>query len=323
MLLTLGVLLIGAPWPGKLRGAALVSLLGLIGLAAWTLISAIWSPTPDIEIGDTQRAIAYVVAMVLGIWAALLLGRRRMLALMPIAVAGALVGIAVGNLEDGRAVQLTLRTQATYVLPSGFRVRLEKQPGGSSWRLVGTRPRGTLCHKPCTVSGGGKSEISKSISNALLQGPVFVRDYHRDMDQVAEIFARDGESYFRSGEARVIARLLDQGPQVLATGGGAFMNGETRASISQKGISVWLKADFEVLMRRVKRRSGDRPMLQGDPAERVRHLMEERYPVYGEADTMVMSRDVPHETIVNEIVAALAGKLNVAVPAPITVAEAT
>jgi len=121
----------------------------------------------------------------------------------------------------------------------------------------------------------------------------------------------------------VIARLLDQGSQVLATGGGAFMNGETRASISQKGISVWLKADFEVLMRRVKRRSGDRPMLQGDPAERVRHLIEERDPVYAEADTMVMSRDVPHETIVNEIVTELAGKLNVAAPAPTTIAEAT
>jgi shikimate kinase len=109
---------------------------------------------------------------------------------------------------------------------------------------------------------------------------------------------------------------------VLATGGGAFMNAETRASIRQKGISVWLKADFEVLMRRVKRRSTERPMLQGDAAERVRHLMEERYPVYGEADTMVMSRDVPHETIVNEIVTALAGKLGVAAPASLPAAEA-
>jgi shikimate kinase len=140
---------------------------------------------------------------------------------------------------------------------------------------------------------------------------------------IAEIFARDGEAYFRSGEARVIARLLDEGPQVLATGGGAYMNEKTRASIGQKGISVWLKADFDVLVRRVKRRSADRPMLQGDPAERVRHLMEERYPVYAAADIMVMSRDVPHETIVNEIVTELAGKLGVAVPSPLTVAEAS
>jgi shikimate kinase len=175
------------------------------------------------------------------------------------------------------------------------------------------------------MMGAGKSSIGRRLAQRL--GLSFV-DADAEIEAaagmtIAEIFARDGESYFRSGEARVIARLLDQGPQVLATGGGAFMNGETRASISQKGISVWLKADFEVLMRRVKRRSADRPMLQGDPAERVRHLMDERYPVYAEADTLVMSRDVPHETIVNEIVAELAGKLNVAVPAPITVVEAT
>jgi shikimate kinase len=175
------------------------------------------------------------------------------------------------------------------------------------------------------MMGAGKSSIGRRLAQRL--GLSFV-DADAEIEAaagmtIAEIFARDGESYFRSGEARVIARLLDQGPQVLATGGGAFMNGETRAAIRQKGISVWLKADFEVLMRRVKRRSADRPMLQGDPAERVRHLMDERYPVYAEADTLVMSRDVPHETIVNEIVAELAGKLNVAVPAPITVAEAT
>jgi shikimate kinase len=175
------------------------------------------------------------------------------------------------------------------------------------------------------MMGAGKSSIGRRLAQRL--GLSFV-DADAEIEAaagmtIAEIFARDGESYFRSGEARVIARLLDQGPQVLATGGGAFMNGETRAAIRQKGISVWLKADFEVLMRRVKRRSADRPMLQGDPAERVRHLMDERYPVYAEADTLVMSRDVPHETIVNEIVAELAGKLNVAVPAPITVVEAT
>jgi shikimate kinase len=176
------------------------------------------------------------------------------------------------------------------------------------------------------MMGAGKSSIGRRLAQRLgipfVDADSKIEEAHAGVT-IAEIFATYGEPYFRSGEARVIARLLDEGPQVLATGGGAYMNENTRASIRQKGISVWLKADFEVLMRRVKRRSGDRPMLQGDPAERVRHLMEERYPVYGEADTMVMSRDVPHETIVNEIVAALAGKLNVAVPAPITVAEAT
>ena len=92
---------------------------------------------------------------------------------------------------NGAERSLPLRSETTYVLPSGFRTRMEKQSNGSAWRMVGARPRGTLCHKPCTVSGGGKSEISKSISNVILNGPVFVRDYHRDMDQVAEILAMD------------------------------------------------------------------------------------------------------------------------------------
>jgi hypothetical protein len=96
-----------------------------------------------------------------------------------------------------RDEHLNLRKDATYFLPNGFRIRLEKQTGGTAWRLVGARPRGTLCHKPCTVSGGGKSEISKSIANALLKGPVFVKDYHRDMDQVAEIFERDFSAIYR------------------------------------------------------------------------------------------------------------------------------
>jgi hypothetical protein len=99
--------------------------------------------------------------------------------------------------QDGGHQQLTLRVGDVYVLPSGYRLRLEKQQGGTAWRLIGTRPDGTLCHKPCTVSGGGKSEISKSIANAILKGPVFVRDYHRDMDQVAEILKRDFSTIYR------------------------------------------------------------------------------------------------------------------------------
>ena len=96
---------------------------------------------------------------------------------------------------DGR--QLRLRPEYVYVLPSGYRVRLEKQQGGTRWRLVGSRPDGTLCHKPCTVSGGGKSEISKSIANAILKGPVFVSNYHSDMDQVAAILNRDYSGIFK------------------------------------------------------------------------------------------------------------------------------
>jgi hypothetical protein len=94
--------------------------------------------------------------------------------------------------------QLTLRAETTYVLPSGFRVWMEKQSFGSAWRLIGARPRGTLCHKPCTVSGGGKSEISKSIANVILKGPVFVRDYHRDMEQVAEILKKDFSQIYKN-----------------------------------------------------------------------------------------------------------------------------
>jgi hypothetical protein len=112
--------------------------------------------------------------------------------------------------RGGRTHELTLRPAATYMLPSGFRVRLEKQHFGANWRLIGSRPRGTLCHKPCTVSGGGKSEISKSIANALLHGPVFVRDYHRDMDEVADILTKDFSTIYkrRTPDARTQRPIL-------------------------------------------------------------------------------------------------------------------
>ncbi|MGH9739339.1 MAG: hypothetical protein ACRD4X_12260 [Candidatus Acidiferrales bacterium] len=100
--------------------------------------------------------------------------------------------------HGGATHLLALRRSAVYVLPNGFRIRLEKQSEGPAWRLIGSRPRGTLCHKPCTVSGGGKSEISKSIAGALLKGPVYVRDYHRDMDEVAAIFDRDFSGVYKS-----------------------------------------------------------------------------------------------------------------------------
>ena len=93
--------------------------------------------------------------------------------------------------KNGQSRQLTLRVGEIYVLPMGYRLRLEKQLTGTAWRLVGARADGALCHKPSTVSGGGKSEISKSISNVLLKGPVFLRDYHKDMAEVAEILKRD------------------------------------------------------------------------------------------------------------------------------------
>lgn len=105
-------------------------------------------------------------------------------------------GVITWAKGEGRG-QLTLRTGATYFLPSGYRLRLEKQVAGTAWRLIGSRPGGTLCHKPCTVSGGGKSEISKSISGVVLKGPVFIKEYHRDMEQVAQILAKDFSTIYR------------------------------------------------------------------------------------------------------------------------------
>lgn len=176
------------------------------------------------------------------------------------------------------------------------------------------------------MMGAGKSSIGRRLAQRL--GVGFV-DADAEIEAaagmtIAEIFATYGEPDFRSGEARVIARLLDQGQQVLATGGGAFMNPDTRAGIRAKGVSVWLKADFEVLMRRVKRRAAaDRPMLQGDPAQRIRQLMTDRYPVYAEADVTVVSREVSHDIIVGEIVSELARVLGVTAAAPANVAEVT
>jgi len=162
------------------------------------------------------------------------------------------------------------------------------------------------------MMGSGKSSIGRRLATRLAV-PFVDADAEieaaADGMTIAEIFEKHGEPYFRAGEARVIARLLDHGPQVLATGGGAFMNRDTRALIGQKGVSIWLKAELDVLMKRIKRRN-DRPLLKsGDPAATLTALIAERYPVYAEADLTVLSRDVPHEAIVDEIVAALHQRL--------------
>jgi shikimate kinase len=161
------------------------------------------------------------------------------------------------------------------------------------------------------MMGAGKSSIGRRV--ALRLGIPFV-DADVEIEKAAgmtitDIFATRGEGDFRAGEARVIARLLDTGPQVLATGGGAFMNPDTRGLIAAKGVSVWLKAEFEVLMRRIRRRH-DRPLLKtDDPAARLKQLMVERYPIYALADVTIHSREVPHDKIVEEIVDALAQRL--------------
>jgi shikimate kinase len=158
------------------------------------------------------------------------------------------------------------------------------------------------------LMGCGKSSIGRRLANALSLPFIDADD---EIERAAhmtipEIFAEHGEDYFRAGERRVIARLLTAGPQVLATGGGAYMNPETRANIRKSGFAIWLKADLPVLMRRVMKRD-NRPLLKTDDPEAVmRRLMDVRYPVYAMAELTIESRDVPHEVIVGEILAALA-----------------
>jgi shikimate kinase len=157
------------------------------------------------------------------------------------------------------------------------------------------------------LMGAGKTSIGRRLAEIL--GLPFV-DADQEIEAAAgksipDIFAEHGEAHFRDGEKRVIARLLDSGNQVLATGGGAFMNAETRESIRQRGISVWLKADLALLMQRVLKRGG-RPLLDNpDPEAVMRKLMEERYPVYATADITVESTDAHHAAMVNEVLRAL------------------
>lgn len=164
------------------------------------------------------------------------------------------------------------------------------------------------------MMGSGKSSIGRRVA-ARLAIPFVDADTEIEKAAgmtISDIFALRGEAEFRSGEARVILRLLESGPQVLSTGGGAFMNPDTRAAIATKGISIWLNAELEVLMKRVRRRQ-DRPLLKtDDPAATLRNLMLERYSTYALADLTVESRDVPHDKIVDEIIDALVGHLSAA-----------
>ena len=169
------------------------------------------------------------------------------------------------------------------------------------------------------MMGVGKSSIGRRLA-ARLSIPFTDADAEIEKAagmSIADIFARHGEAYFRSGEARVIARLLDGGPQVLATGGGAFMNAETRALVKAKGISIWLNAELDVLLRRINKRRSDRPLLAtDDPAETLRKLLIERSPAYALADLTIQSRDVAHDAIVADIMAALAAWLKEAAASP-------
>ncbi|WP_293860452.1 shikimate kinase [uncultured Alsobacter sp.] len=171
---------------------------------------------------------------------------------------------------------------------------------------------GSRCIVLVGMMGAGKSSVGRRLANRL-DLPFF--DADTEIERAAgmtipEIFAARGEAEFRDGERRVIARLLAEGPIVLATGGGAFMSLETRQRIAERGISVWLKADFDVLMRRVRKRS-NRPLLRtADPEATLRKLIDDRYPIYGLADVTIHSRDVPHDVVVQEIVDALPARLD-------------
>jgi shikimate kinase len=161
------------------------------------------------------------------------------------------------------------------------------------------------------MMGAGKSTIGRRLAGRL-RLPFLDADIEIEAAagmSIPDIFETHGEPHFRDGEARVIARLLDSGPAVLATGGGAFMREETRNRIRDKAVSIWLKADVDIIMRRVKRRA-DRPLLQTeDPAATVSRLLEQREPVYQSADLTIWSRDVPHERIVDECIEALRARL--------------
>ena len=157
------------------------------------------------------------------------------------------------------------------------------------------------------MMGAGKSTIGRRLATRLrlpfADADLEVEAAHRM--SIPEIFEQYGEPYFRDGEARVIARLLEGGPAVLATGGGAFMREETRRCIKEKAVSLWLRAEADVIMRRVRRKA-DRPLLQtADPEGTVVRLLSEREPVYQHADLTIHSRDVPHDKIVEECLEAL------------------
>src|SRR6184192_3399560 len=166
------------------------------------------------------------------------------------------------------------------------------------------------------LMGAGKTNIGRRLA-ARLNLPFFDSDCEIEAaagETVEEIFRNRGEAVFRDGERRVIARLLAQPAHVLATGGGAFMDPVTRAVIARRGVSVWLRADLDVLLARVSRRT-NRPLLQhSDPRAVLAELIERRYPVYAEADVTVDSGEGPPELTATRVIAALADSERAGLP---------
>jgi shikimate kinase len=186
---------------------------------------------------------------------------------------------------------------------------VETEALGSDRRAAAVR-RFVPCRTVVLVGlmGAGKTKIGRRLA-ARLGLPFFDSDQEIETaagETIEEIFANRGERVFREGERRVIARLLMTPVHVLATGGGAFMDPLTRAGIRRRGVSLWLRADLDVLVQRVSRRS-DRPLLNaGDPRAILAQLIEQRHPTYGEADITVDSGEGSPETTVTRAIAALA-----------------
>jgi shikimate kinase len=159
------------------------------------------------------------------------------------------------------------------------------------------------------LMGAGKTTIGRRLAGAL---HLPFKDADAEIETAAgmtipEIFQQHGEAEFRRGERQVIARLLKEPPHVLATGGGAFMDPETRALVRAHGVSLWLRAELDVLVRRVERRDG-RPLLKtGEPRQVMARLMAERYPIYAEADLVIDSGPGAHAIAVADALQALSG----------------
>ena len=157
------------------------------------------------------------------------------------------------------------------------------------------------------MMGAGKTTVGRRVAARLNRQFL---DSDEEIEKAAqmtipEIFEQRGEPEFRAGETRVIARVLKERGVVLATGGGAFVNTETRALVKAEAISVWLKAEADILFERVSRR-GNRPLLKtADPRATLEKLIEDRYPIYAEADVTVISRDVPQDVVAGDVVDAV------------------
>jgi shikimate kinase len=157
------------------------------------------------------------------------------------------------------------------------------------------------------MMGAGKSSVGRRLATRL--GVPF-KDADSEIElaagcPISEIFDRYGEPAFREGERKVIARLLCESPHVLATGGGAFIDPETRTRLKERAVTVWIKAPVDVLMARVQRRD-NRPLLKtADPRATLEKLLADRAPVYAEADVTIESEDGPHATMVERVLAAL------------------